>query len=129
MAIEKGAPTDGIVRTGHVYHLAQSLQAKLGRRVVVHRVVNVVYLNSSRTKRKQTIRYSLGIEGSQPSVFFNMTIDECKSRLAMILDLLHSGVVRASETKHSDGPDIEQNGPHEGDSSVEHQPPDDDKPY
>lgn len=64
--------TNNTVTTGVLGTLAQTLQSKLGRRVVVHRDEQT-FKDAGGRLRKQ-IRYSVGIEGSNPPVFFNMTV-------------------------------------------------------
>lgn len=87
--------------------LRLGLQQRLGRRVVVGR-----YKQTGFTKRagrlvpdesKGAWRYTLSFEGCTPSQFGPMNVNEIKSRMAMLSDMLHSGVILKGE-KHGDVP-------------------------
>lgn len=93
---DSDATESGIVTGGTVFAMAQTLANKIGRRIVVHRVVKGGYSKYGRPGRgdiPKTIRYSMGISGCVPETFGGMTITEVKGRLAMILDLVCSGVL------------------------------------
>ncbi len=121
---------NGIVTTGMMHSLAQRLARSLGRRVVVHRVEYVIRIPGGKSRTQ--LRYSIGIEGSHPPVFFNMTSNEVKARLAMLSDLLACGVIQRGSTSSDPEPygdagpgrsaDQEPSGPHEGGLDDEREP-------
>lgn len=96
--------SSNIITTGLVATLASSLERRLGRRVVVHRVEYKIPLPGKKGVRTQ-LRYTIAIEGSHPPAFYGMTINECKSRLAMLNDLLISGVVQRATAANDPGAD------------------------
>lgn len=67
------------------------LSQKLGRKVAVHRSESAFKKPGSHRLTKIT-KYSLYIEGSQPELYFGMTINEVKARMSLLLDLVYSGV-------------------------------------
>ena len=86
--------------------LRLGLQQRLGRRVVVGR-----YKQTGFTKRagrmvvdesKGAWRYTLSFEGCNPSQFGPMNVNEIKSRMAMLSDMLHSGVILKGEKNGND---------------------------
>lgn len=83
---------EGVVKTGLTANLAALLQSKLNRQVVIHRTEQT-FKKPGERKLSSSIRYSMYIEGSNPEMFFGMTITEVKSRLAMLIDLIYSGVI------------------------------------
>lgn len=135
-----------LVTTGMVAAMAQNLARQLGRKVHVHRVESKFQIGHTR-KTKTEIRYTIAIEGSHPPMFFGMTINEAKARLAMLSDLLISGVIRSASTDAEaltradcrgalSGVEAETRGKSEGQvghSQVylqrDHQPPDDNDRY
>jgi len=85
-----------LVTTGLIAALAHGLTQKLGCKVQVHRVETKYTIGKRKTKTQ--IRYTIAIEGSHPPMFFGMTINEAKSRMAMLSDLLVSGVIKSANT-------------------------------
>lgn len=86
--------TDSLVDT-----LAEHLGRKLGRKVVVHRTQDQFKkpgFQGRMVLTKGAIKYSIGIGGCNPPVFFGMTVGEAKARLAMLNDMLTSGVIHAT---------------------------------
>lgn len=84
-----------LVNTGQIGNLAAVLTRVLGRRVQVHRVEYQFRLPSGRFKNN--IRYTLVIEGSHPPLFPDLTVNEVKGRMAMLTDLLYSGVIKRAD--------------------------------
>lgn len=82
---------DGIVRTGTMGQLAEALTQTLGRTVVVHRSKQSFRKPGARFLTS-VLRYSIYIEGANPEMYFGMTPNEVKARLAMLLDLAYSWV-------------------------------------
>lgn len=85
--------------------LRDGLERRLGRRVTIGK-----YKQNGFTKvrgrlvvdeNKGAWRYTLSFEGCNPSQFGPMNVNEIKSRMAMLSDMLHSGVILKGE-KHGD---------------------------
>lgn len=113
-----------------VDNLAQIVGRKLGRKVVVHRSQQNFRKPGYQGRMvltKAPIKYSIGIEGCNPPVFFNLTVNEAKSRLAMLSDMLSSGVISATSP---DARSVAQpsSAPQAG-ADVEHLPPNPDDRY
>lgn len=83
---------DGLVTTGEMYDLAMAFAKKTGKRTHINRVT---YRYKVGQKLKSEIRYTIAIEDCQ-SLFHNLTVNEVKGRLTMILDLFYSGVINAA---------------------------------
>lgn len=86
--------------------LRQGLEHRLGRRVVIGK-----YKANGYTKRagrlvldesKGAWRYTISFEGCHPSQFGPMNVNEIKSRMAMLSDMLHSGVILKGEKNGDD---------------------------
>lgn len=84
---------DNVVRDGLIGSMSQILAKKLGRKVQVHRIEQAKYVHGKPFTNSKTIRYTLAIEGCHPPAFYGMTCNEVKQRLAMICDLIYSGVL------------------------------------
>lgn len=83
-----------LVTTGQMGNMAQILARQLGRKVHVHRVEYRLRLPNGRYKTN--IRYTLAIEGFHPPIFPGLTVNEVKGRMAMLSDLLISGVITSA---------------------------------
>lgn len=83
-----------LVTTGQMANMAEILSAKLGRRVQVHRVEYKIKTSGGRFRT--LIRYTLAIEGAHPPIFPGLTVNEVKGRMAMLTDLLFSGVITSA---------------------------------
>ena len=90
---------DGIVTDGVMGGMAKALAARLGRKVQIHRVEYQI------SRHNKSIKYTLAIEGSHPPAFYGMTSNEIKQRMAMLIDLLRSGVVVAPGVNEVDEPE------------------------
>lgn len=83
------------VTTGQMGNMAVVLTKALGRQVDVFRVDYSFRLPSG--KFKKNTNYTLMIEGSHPPMFPGLTVNEIKGRMAMITDLLYSGVIKRAD--------------------------------
>lgn len=77
-----------LVTDGQIGSLTKMLSDKIGSPVKVFR--DDQYLVGSR----RTTRYSINMPDCRPALFTGMAVGECKSRLAMLYDMLASGVIR-----------------------------------
>lgn len=89
-----------LVTTGQMANMAAILAGKLGRKVHVHRVEYSFRLPSG--KFKKNTNYTLVIEGSHPPMFPGLTVNEVKGRMAMLTDLLYSGVIVSAREPTAD---------------------------
>lgn len=89
-----------LVTTGQMGNMAAILAKKLGRKVQVHRVE--YRFKTGGNKFKTQIRYTLVIEGSHPPMFPGLTVNEVKGRMAMLTDLLYSGVILSATQPTAD---------------------------
>lgn len=87
---------DNIVRDGLIGSLSAILSKRMGRRVQVHRIEQAKFVPGKPFSNAKTIRYTLVIEGCHPPAFYGMTCNEVKSRMAMISDLIQSGVLNVA---------------------------------
>jgi hypothetical protein len=76
-----------LVTTSLIGSLSRSLSNTLGRRVEVRR----------NKPLNQPLKYYLTIEGCVPEVFGPFAVHEIKSRLAMIEDMLNSGIIKKGD--------------------------------